>query len=326
MKRALRAVRDFLTPAVAARPLALCRIGISTVLLVQAWQVAHDLLALFGPRGLVQWSLDEAILPPWRPRISWLVEQYGVSPDAAVRLTFAVYVVGLVLLLLGWHTRAAAFVTWLTHMMLAGSGELTTYGVQAFGHIILTYLLVFPSGADLSVDRTPATSGRSWRYGLALRVLQIHLCVVYLFSGVEKGSGRQWWTGEAIWRAVMQPQFAQFDLGWTARFPLILAFAAWGTLLIECGYPFAMWWPRLRRTWVLAAVSLHAGIALFLGLRLFSSMMIVLTVSAFGSDLVADVVRYSRRSIPLLRPRTSRARRTASSVPAMYGSAPTPPS
>ena len=111
--------------------------------------------------------------------------------------------------------------------------------------------------------------------------MQIHLCIVYLFSGIEKLRGEQWRNGEAIWRAVMRPGFAMFDLSWLAAYPFLPLLACWGTMAIELGYVLLVWPRRMRHLWVLATIGMHAGIGVVLGLWSFSAVMIVLNAAAF---------------------------------------------
>jgi hypothetical protein len=111
--------------------------------------------------------------------------------------------------------------------------------------------------------------------------MQAHLCVIYLAAGVEKAMGRQWWNGEAIWRAVTQPAFRTFDLSWLASYPWIPMLAGWGTLVVEIGYVFFIWPRRTRKAWCIATIGLHLGLGLVMGLVFFSSVMILLTGCLF---------------------------------------------
>ena len=72
-----------------------------------------------------------------------------------------------------------------------------------------------------------------------------------------------------------------------AQVPWLSKAVSWGTLVIEIGYPFFVWPRRTRGLWVLLTLSLHAGIALFMGLWLFSGTMAVLTFAAFGWNVFA---------------------------------------
>lgn len=278
---------EFMTAPASPRPLSVFRIGIAAVLLAEAFAIAGNLLDLYGRDGLIQWSTGESLIPVGLPRLSWFTRALaplGLGHEGGVRLVFLAYVASLAALLVGWRTRPAAVVAWLIHLALKASGSAGSYGVDEFANIALFYCVWMPVGHDLSADRL---SGRvsgapSPAAGLALRVLQAHLCLVYGSSGILKASGHEWWDGESIWRAVMQPETGcPVDFGWLARWPWAAALAGWATLLFEAGFPILVWPPRTRAPWVLATIGLHLGIAFALGLASFSAIMIVFDVAAF---------------------------------------------
>jgi predicted DCC family thiol-disulfide oxidoreductase YuxK len=112
-------------------------------------------------------------------------------------------------------------------------------------------------------------------------VLQAHLCVVYVSSGVAKASGAQWWNGEALWRALMRPDLGTLDFSWVAQVPWLAAIGCWATVALEVGYGVFVWPRRTRRWWTIGIVAMHAGIALTLGLWAFSFTMALLSVAAW---------------------------------------------
>jgi len=152
-----------------------------------------------------------------------------------------------------------------------------------FAHIFLFYLIFIPSGRVWSVDRMRCANAlRCWTARLSLRVLQIHLCAVYLSSAIDKVVGPQWQTGEVMWRALMLPVYNQFDFTWLAFMPWLAKAMAWGSLAIEFGYVLFVWPKATRKVWVALTVSLHLGIALFLGLHVFGFLMTFFTLTLFG--------------------------------------------
>src|SRR6185295_5509673 len=104
---------------------------------------------------------------------------------------------------------------------------------------------------------------------------------VYAAAGISKSLGMQWWTGDAIWRALSLPQFQQFDPAPLLGFTPLLQAAAIGAVLLQFSYPVLVW-TRLRALVVACTELLHLGIAVFLGLWLFSLVMIVFNAGAFG--------------------------------------------
>jgi hypothetical protein len=287
MKRVGRALDVFfLTPA-APLPLALLRIGLALVLMVQAYLLRHSLLDFFSQQGMIQGPLADYLGAPESPQILWLVSllsPFNVGETACLYGTCTAYFVALVCFGLGFYTRASSIAVWFLHWVLLSSGFSTTYGVDIYAHVFLFYLMFMPCGDACSLDVLSGarTNQPTWMARLGLRVLQLHLCISYLASAIEKGSGVQWWNGEVLWRALNLPVYQQSDLTWLVHFPWLLKLGGWATLLFEAGY-CAFIWPRAtRRIWVMAITALHLGIIFFLGLELFGVVMCLLTISVFG--------------------------------------------
>jgi hypothetical protein len=278
------AAARFVAAPASPRPLAAVRIGISLTLLLQALALAGSVLALFGPRAVVQWSLTDTLVLPGVPRLSWFTRLFaplGVSEEMVVRGCFVLYVAGLSALLFGWHTRVAAVVAWFTHLLVMMGHRSSLYGVDDFAHIVLFYFMWMPVGHAWSLDVASGwvKGAPSFAARLSLRVLQLHLCIVYLSSGIEKlmAPGAQWISGEVLWKALMLPEFAQFDVTWLADYPWFLRLATWGSLALELGYAFFIW-PRLTRVpTALATIGMHLGIAVLMGMVSFGCVMMVLT-------------------------------------------------
>jgi CubicO group peptidase (beta-lactamase class C family) len=271
---------------VSARPLAGLRVGLPLLLLFHLLWLSNDILSLHGSRGIIPWELTDLLRDPWVPGLPTLAKAFrplGISEHAAITLLLSGYAGSLLSLALGIHTRLSAFFAWGLHLSLVTSAFASYYGVDQLANTFLFYLFLFPSGRTWTFESRPASSSRREKtipVG-CLRVMQIHLCVIYLAAGLDKALGRQWWNGEAIWQAVSQPAFSTFDLSWLAKYSWIPMFAGWGTLVVEIGYVFLIWPRRTRKVWCIATIGLHLGTGLFMGLIFFSSMMILLISCLF---------------------------------------------
>ena len=56
--------------------------------------------------------------------------------------------------------------------------------------------------------------------------------------------------------------------------------------LLEIGYPFFIWSDKTRKTWLICICAMHILIGVAMGMYLFSLVMIVLNVAAFGPALI----------------------------------------
>lgn len=303
--RLRRSLSESLSLTSSPLPFAVLGIGTSIVLLAKAWTERGYISALYGSKGLIQWMVSEAALGSWTPRIGWIagpLSSLGVRDDQCLYLLFVVYVSSLAGLLFGWHTRLAAIVAWLSHMVINNAGILSSYGLDMFANIGLFYCALMPGTYKLNLGARPrlVLSAPSVSSRLMHGLLQLHLSVAYLGAGIEKAKGSEWLNGEAIWRALMMPQFhvRWIDLSWLASVPWVPTLVCWGTLLTEIGYCIFIWPRRTRHVWLLMTIGMHLGIAAFMGLRLFAAMMVVLNLAAFGSTTSSAAGRHTYSSQP----------------------------
>jgi hypothetical protein len=275
----------FVAAPASSLPLAVLRLGVAGVLLVQAFLIAPDVSLLYGPRGVIQWQVSEQWITIGAPRLWWFARAlapFDLDAETVVKGMFVLYAVSLGCLFVGWRTRLAAVVAWLTHLTFKMTGSAGIYGVDHFANISLFYLVWMPAAECLSLDRRAGrtTGAPSPAARLSLRVLQLHLCIVYFASGIEKATGTDWRNGDVMWYALMRPDLSQFDFSWLAQVEWLAVLLAWGTLILEIGYPIYIWVPWTRRAWAWAVIGMHAGIAVAMGLWTFSGIMIVLNVAA----------------------------------------------
>lgn len=122
---------------------------------------------------------------------------------------------------------------------------------------------------------------------VAIRLIQVHLCVVYLFGGISKLKGTSWWDGSAVWFAVANFEYQSMDMTWLAHWPWLIALLSHATVFWETFYPVLVW-PKLTRPVMLAmAVAVHGGIALCLGMPTFGLAMIIANL-AFVPPVLVD--------------------------------------
>src|SRR6266498_3349923 len=242
-------------------PLGFFRIGVSLLAIVQVVVLWPHLLQLYGNFGFIQWNVIETGTDIWVPSIGKLcvlLQPYGISSSTCVYGVFVSYFICLVGLFIGWKTRLFAVCAWL----LVG-------GAFTIRHLLHRETVV------------PSFMAR-----ISQRTLQVHLCIIYFSTGLAKIRGIQWRNGEAIWRALMQPQFSVFDMSWLASIPLIPKLAAWSILLLEIAYVVLIWPKRSRVIWLMGISLLHLSIGLLMGLWLFATIMIIMNITAFGFDLL----------------------------------------
>ena len=277
------------------------RIIVGAVLLVQAYVLWKYRDVLLNPQGPLPWSITDTWVDPLLPKLSDVVAAFaGVGLDSmvAVASVLALHALAAAFYLLGYRTRLATIVAWGTFVLIKNSSFPYTYGIGAMLLIVLFYSLFMPVGREWSLDRAlhpPKPAEPPGDASLCVLMFRLHLCIIYAAAAFSKSMGEQWWSGDAIWRALSLPQFRQFDAQPLAAFPALLVAASFVTIVSQVLYPVLVW-TRLRIFVVVLAELMHLGIALFLGLWLFSAMMIALNTAAWGQALWRALAASSRRS------------------------------
>jgi hypothetical protein len=153
--------------------------------------------------------------------------------------------------------------------------------------------MVFPMGKYFSIDsiRKAAFPTPGAMMPLYLKVIQLHVCIIYLANGISKIYGHNWQDGSGIWDAINQPQFESYLTPLFRKILLIEhmpALVTWSTILVEIAYPFVVWVRGLNVIALGMIILLHVFIALAFGLWLFAFAMIVFNLAAFGTSLRAN--------------------------------------
>jgi hypothetical protein len=189
------------------------------------------------------------------------------------------------MMMVGCLTRISTAVAWWLTLMVCHRLTGALFGLDQVVVMLSTYLMFSRCGSVLSVDawlrnRFPGrrlfpAESPSISNNVATRLIQLHLCVIYLFGGLSKMRGEMWFDGSAMWYTAVNYEYQSMDITWLGQFPFLIAALTAGTIFWETFY-CALVWPRLTRPLtLLAALFVHGGIALALGMVTFGTIMIV---------------------------------------------------
>jgi hypothetical protein len=282
----------FLFPSDTDNWLAVLRIGLGFQVTCYSLSLRNDWNYLLS--GTAR-TLAEALLSlesHFVPRLGWLialVPKIGLQQETVLSVAWICLFAAGCCLLVGFACRLSAILVWFLHLCAAKSGGFVSYGVDNFMTIGLFYLMLSPLPDRYSIDwrlrelrpKNPQLLG-FWR-----RVLQLHLCVIYFFTGLTKCIGSGWWDGSNVWRALIRPPFNVIDpeilVRWKYFFPVVGIFVC----LLEIGYPFLIWNSKTSKLWLIGICGMHILIGLAMGMWLFSLVMIILNVAAFGPAIIS---------------------------------------
>jgi hypothetical protein len=277
--------RFFFTPA-DPTPLGLIRIMVGALSTWSLLTIGLDLQSNLGSDG---WVSPEALHAFWNDwtEASGIWTLWLLVPDRFLVVAWAAGLIVLVAYTLGLLSRVTSVLAWAIMVSTSRRVPVLYFG---FDQAILSWMLYLAftgaSGQALALDRLiprrrrGATGVASWRpaptvsANLALRLIQLHLCLIYAVAGLAKLQGRVWWNGEAMLMILLAPEYRVGDFTWLAAYPRFLNFLTHATVALEILYPVLVWVRLLRPLVILGMVSLHIGIDLTMGLREFSLAMI----------------------------------------------------
>jgi hypothetical protein len=255
------AVRRWLFSPLDTAPIAALRIACGLLVIGWTLSLLPDVNAFLSDDGLTRSAVHGT-------RGWWTVDL--VWPWAAVGLLF----VAAVALLVGWHTRVAAVLVWL---LLIAVQRRDVYMLNS-GDLLLRelafYLSLMPAGEVWSLDARRRGSS-SPRAPWGLRLLQVQVSLLYLFSVVAKLHGDTWQDGSAVGRAVQLADLQRFLVPQSiATSVTASALLTYGTLVVEGALVFGLWLPRFRWVVMAAGLSIHLGIEATLLIGWFSLTVI----------------------------------------------------
>ncbi len=306
--RVWSAWREFWFAPADPTPLAVMRILFGGMLLYTHIVWGLNLEGFFGPSG---WQSEALVRTFQQGQFAW---SFWWWVPGNLYLTVHIVCLGvLALYMLGVCTPVTSILAYLITVSYSYRAPLANFGLDQMNAIAALYLAIGPSGAVFSVDRLwqRYRKGRAARDGniaavappvvpsaranLALRLMQVHLCVIYIFACHSKLLGESWWNGQAIWQAVSNLEYQSADLTWLAWYPWLVNLLTHVTIVWEMTFWALVWRPLCRPVVLLMGVAIHLGIGAFMGMWTFGLAVIFLYVCFVPATTINAVLRMFAR-------------------------------
>ncbi len=277
---------QFLFSADRGLSLAYMRIVLGTTLLYLAIFRTGN-LDQYGPGSLIPRDQALVIFPEfYKP---WL--QFFFWPDSLAPVAHYSLIGLYILLILGLSNRFFMLLTWVIAQGFIQRNYSILFGADLIGNLILFYLSFTLCNEHLSVwswlqkkasghmssrlqQRTSLSQFSRDLSSIAVRLMQVQMCVIYAYTGFEKLKGMSWWDGTALWTVLANPQFTNYDLLWLSHFPIVFAIGTFITIIFEVYFPVMVYLKQTRFLWLGLGVFFHLMIGVLLGLMPFSLVML----------------------------------------------------
>jgi hypothetical protein len=247
---------------------------------------------------------------------------------------FYVHHPAIVALTVGFWSRTASVLVWLGNVSFLHRAYMTSFGLDAITSMLTLYLMLGPTESALSLDRCLARGRRqrdarrrgsgvlrgaddpqpSVAANVVIRLIQVHMCIVYLCAGAAKLQGSAW-DGTAVYLTLMTYELAPTDMRWiAARDWLWQGVGLAGnvfTLAFELSFTFLVWHRLWRPVVLAAALVMHLGITVSMGLGAFSAAMLTGCLAFVPPWVLRSLIAAGDETLRSLRASGERARREA---------------
>lgn len=299
--------RFWFTPAEVST-LGVLRLATGLVLVYWLATYTPDLADFFGPEGLAPPSTLRHLEEPARngslmvipqqvreslPRPhQWSYLNLLTTPNSLM-LGHAAALAIAALFAAGVFTRVTSVLAWLVLLSYVHRGPVFTTQVEPILAFVLFYLCLGPSGKAWSVDRWWANKRRdsmavrgeeppekSVAANVSLRLIQVHLALVYALMAIGKLSAPLvWWRGLGISFLIARSDSRLIDFTSLHAYPYVLAMGTYMVVLWQMAFPIFIWHRLARPLLLVVNAIMWALLAPVTGMLDFALMMVVASLA-----------------------------------------------
>lgn len=272
--------RFWFTP-VDRKPLDWLRIVAGCVSLYLLVTLTPDLNFYFGENGILPVETVNQMEGELRS-LSYL-DYFTSSQELLIVHVLGIVVVAL--FTLGVLTPFTSVASLIVMLSTAHRAPMITTLVEPVITMLMFYLCVGPAGPIAGVVRLfnqrPVEQVSTWA-AVSLRLIQVHLVLLYAMMGLSKLYSESWWNGTGVWWLMARPESRLLDLTGLAEITMgttpvgiyLVNFWTHAVVIFELAFAVLIW-NRMLRPLLLAWSVLHwVGIGIVLGQPLLAITMI----------------------------------------------------
>lgn len=291
LRSLLKNYRDFMTKPINPLPLGIFRFLFGGLTLISAFFLWPDLDTWFSDQGVLPTPLLKQMVGDNRLTIFRI---FG-SSSSVVHFIYAVHIAAAALLMLGLGSRIASVALFVTLTSFHHRNIYILHSGDTIMRLISFFLVFANSGAAFSLDRlwnifrgADTVTPTKRIHPLAVRLMQLQLCIVYLATFSWKALGNMWIDGNAVFVVNQISQFERFPVPAFMKSVWASKALSWYTLLAEASFAFLVWFDETRIFMLIAMLILHAGLEYTMNIQLFQPII----CSVFVLFLTESELRY----------------------------------
>jgi len=273
--------------------LSLLRVLVGAVALWWYLSFLPDLQDWFAPQGIFSLKMSQSLRENAGGTGFSLFDFVGSSSQ--LWLVYVLGIVALLMMLCGILTRFSTIAALVFVLSFIHRAPMLTRYVDGVLPMLMFYLCLGPSGACFSVDACTGQRRRpdvasiatpsifSSAATVAIRVMQVHLVLVYAAMAIAQLQGDKWWQGTAVWWLMARPESRLVDLTGLSNmgiaFEYLINLCTYTIVVYELCFAVLIWNPLARPILLLLGVFVWSGLALIGGSVSFCVLMLAATLA-----------------------------------------------
>jgi hypothetical protein len=259
-----------------------------------------DLQDWFGPQGVFSLNMAQFLRDKAGGRAISLLDFANSSSQL-----WLIYILGaaaIVMMVCGIFTRISTIAALVFVLSFIHRAPMLTRYVDGILPMLMFYLCLGPAGACFSVDACIRDSRRTRQMSavvntpsrfssaatVAIRVMQVHLVLVYAAMAIAQLQGDKWWQGTAVWWLMARPESRLVNLtglsGMGIAFEYLVNLFTYAIVLYELCFAVLIWNPLARPILLVAGVFVWGGLALISGSVSFCVLMLAATLAFLPAE------------------------------------------
>lgn len=291
---------------------ALLRVALSAVMLAYYLLHVRERAILWGPAGQLDWAAYTA-------GQTTIFDLYRYSASAAwAESLFWFSVAAAAANCIGRWPRISAVAFALTTYATLERNAFAMDGGQELLVVLAFYLCFTDCGRHFAWRARTVKPVPEWLdttatavHNVAVFSIAAQICILYFWTGFYKISGPMWRDGSALYYILRDDRFtlpgvSQLVYG----SPLLVTIGTYATVVFQLSFPYLMWVRRAKPFVIALALGFHTGIAVLMGLVMFSAIMVIADFSLLTDGQFETALRFARSVPSRLRSLVPSARRT----------------
>ncbi len=178
-------------------------------------------------------------------------------PEWSIFWVYTALLTALIFLISGVGGRFSAIAAFLLHLCLKQNSGFYAVGFEILIPHCLLYLAL--SGTERSSSQFQKDLA-----SVGVRLFQIQICIIYLYSFKHKMEFESWRSGEALWLVVQNKHSVPLAVSSLIGTPPVLKIISYLVLWSQLVFPFMIWIKKLRPIVLGLGVLFHLGTIFFL--------------------------------------------------------------